>query len=281
MINSIGIVGTGIMGTDLALYIAEKSFTVHVYDINEKHLTHSLEVIRDKLHHYEEKGRLDKGETASVLKNIVPLKSIDGLTVADIVIECVTEDLNIKQNVFRELDSLCKAGIILASNTSSKSITAIASATRRPESVIGMHFMNPVRAMKLVELVCGLATTRETFETARQLIKKLGKEYVESRDFPGFLTNRILMPMINEAIFALYEDAGTVEAIDKAMKLGMNQPMGPLELADMIGLDVVLAVIEELYRGFGDSKYRPCPLLKKYVAAGYLGRKSGRGFYVY
>jgi len=170
---------------------------------------------------------------------------------------------------------------VLASNTSSKSITAIAAATRRPESVIGLHFMNPVRAMRLVEIICGLATTRETFETAKQIVKKAGKEYVESRDYPGFIANRILMPMINEAIFALYEGAGTVEAIDKVMKLGMNQPMGPLELADMVGLDIVLAILDELYRGFGDTKYRPCPLLKKYVAAGYLGKKSGRGFYTY
>ncbi|HDP81068.1 MAG TPA: 3-hydroxybutyryl-CoA dehydrogenase [Spirochaetes bacterium] len=279
--KTIGIVGAGLMGTDLALYTAEKGFTVLLHDVGEEPLRHSLDTIRERLHHYETLGRFDHPKADEILTSIQPYNKLEGLSPSDIVIECVTEDLGIKMEVFHKLDSICKAGAILASNTSSKSITAIASATHRPESVIGMHFMNPIRAMKLVEIICGLATTRETFQMAKQLVKTLGKEYVESRDFPGFLTNRILMPMLNEAIFAFYEGAGTVEAIDKAMTLGMNQPMGPLALADLIGLDVVLAVIEELYRGFGDSKYRPCPLLKKYVAAGYLGKKSGRGFYVY
>jgi len=279
--KTIGIVGAGLMGTDLALYTAEKGFTVLLHDVGEEPLRHSLDTIRERLHHYESLGRIDHPKADEILANIRPYNKLEGLSPSDIVIECVTEDLDVKMEVFHKLDAICKAGAVLASNTSSKSITAIASATRRPESVIGMHFMNPIRAMKLIEIICGLATTRETFQMAKQLVKKLGKEYVESRDFPGFLTNRILMPMLNEAIFAFYEGAGTVEAIDKAMTLGMNQPMGPLALADLIGLDVVLAVIEELYRGFGDSKYRPCPLLKKYVAAGYLGRKSGRGFYVY
>jgi 3-hydroxybutyryl-CoA dehydrogenase len=200
---------------------------------------------------------------------------------ADIVIETVTEDFELKKSVFRSLDSICRQGVVLASNTSSLSITALASATKRPESVIGIHFINPARVMKLVEIVSGMATTRETVETAKELTKKLGKVHAESQDYPGFLLNRILVPMINEAIYALYEGAGSAASIDRVMKQGMNLPMGPLELADMIGLDVVLAVIEQLFKGFSDPKYRPCPLLKNYVAAGYLGRKSGRGFYSY
>lgn len=276
-----GIVGAGIMGNDLAIFFAESGYRVLLNDIDPYRLDTARGKIHDRLSSYERRGRLDADRMADLESRVEFAESLDEFSRADIVIECVTEDLEIKKGVFAELDGICRPGVVLASNTSSKSITAIAAATRRAESVIGLHFMNPVRAMRLVEIICGLATTRETFETVKQIVKKAGKEYVESRDYPGFIANRILMPMINEAIFALYEGAGTVEAIDKVMKLGMNQPMGPLELADMVGLDIVLAILDELYRGFGDTKYRPCPLLKKYVAAGYLGKKSGRGFYTY
>jgi 3-hydroxybutyryl-CoA dehydrogenase len=276
-----GIVGAGLMGTDIAMFVAERGFRVILHDIDEKRLEASAGKIAERLNRYKEEGKLSENRMHEIKALMEFNKSMLGFSGADVILECVTEDLDIKKQVFNQLDRVCKPGALLTSNTSSKSITAIAAATKRPESVIGIHFLNPVRAMRLVEIVCGLATTRETFEMAKEIVKSLGKEYVESRDYPGFLLNRILLPMINEAIYALYEDAGTAEAIDKAMRLGVNHPMGPLELADLIGLDVVLAVIEELYRGFSDPKYRPCPLLKKYVAAGYLGRKSGRGFYTY
>ncbi|HON79339.1 MAG TPA: 3-hydroxyacyl-CoA dehydrogenase NAD-binding domain-containing protein [Spirochaetota bacterium] len=277
--KNFGIVGAGLMGTDIAHLAAENGFNVILYDVDEMKLKKAFETITDRLNRYVGFGRIDQSQVAGITSKIKLHNNIEDLENADIVLECVPEDLGAKQEVFRTLDRLCPGGVILATNTSSMSITAIASVTKRPESVIGLHFLNPVRAMKLVEIVCGLATTRETFETAREIVKIFRKIPVESKDYPGFLLNRILMPMINEAIYALYEGAGTVEGIDKVMKQGINIPMGPLELADMIGLDVCLAVTEHLYDGFGDSKYRPCPLLKNYVAAGYLGRKSGRGFY--
>ena len=276
-----GIAGAGLMGTDIAHLAAEKGFSVILYDIDEMKLRSSYETIRDRLSRYVESQRIARDEMAKTLSKIKIHKNLKDLVNADVVIETVTEDLSVKQSLFRELDRVCKGGVVLASNTSSISITALGSVTRRPELVIGMHFINPVRAMKLVEIVSGLVTTRETVETVKDIAKKFGKTFVESKDYPGFLLNRIMIPMINEAIYALYEGAGTVEAIDRVLKQGMNLPMGPLELADMIGLDVVLAVIEELYTGFSDSKYRPCPLLKNYVNAGYLGKKSGRGFYSY
>ncbi len=276
-----GIVGAGLMGREIAQHIVWCGYRVILHDTDAGVLSSSYDAIATRLARYEREKKLGDRKAAEMLSRIEKQNKISGISRAKFVIECVTEDLEIKRNVFRRLDEVCKPGVILASNTSSKSITAIAASTRRPESVIGIHFMNPVRVMRLVEIVCGLATTRETFETAKEVVKKLGKEFVESQDSPGFLLNRILIPMINEAVYALYEGAGSAEAIDKVMKLGMNHPMGALELADLIGLDVVLAVIEELFKGFGDSKYRPCPLLKKYVAAGYLGRKSGRGFYTY
>jgi 3-hydroxybutyryl-CoA dehydrogenase len=279
--KTFGIVGAGVMGTDIAHLAAETGFQVILYDIDESQLKLAFETIRNRLNRYLEENRIEQNRIGEIQSRIKLHYNIEDLCNADMVLETVTEDLAIKQGVFKELDNACKGGVVIATNTSSISITAIASVTKRPESVIGMHFMNPARAMKLVELVCGLATTRETFETAKSVVKRFGKELVKSKDFPGFLSNRIFMPMINEAMFALYEGAGTVEAIDNVMKLGMNMPMGPLELADMIGLDVVLAIMEVLYVGFSDPKYRPCPLLKNYVAAGYLGKKSGRGFYTY
>ncbi|TAL38047.1 MAG: 3-hydroxybutyryl-CoA dehydrogenase [Spirochaetes bacterium] len=276
-----GIIGAGIMGLELAEHISERGLRVILYDNNPVQRDVALARVRARMERHEREGKTGAGKADAAMGLIQISAEIEGLAAADIILECVTEDLATKKALFARLDEICKPEVILASITSSISITAIASATRRPESVIGIHFLNPVRVMRLVEIVCGLATTRETFATAKQVVKKLGKEYVEARDYPGFLLNRILMPMINEAIYALYENAGSVEAIDKVMKLGMNHPMGALELADLVGLDIVLAVIEELYRGFGDPKYRPCPLLKQYVAAGYLGRKSGRGFYTY
>jgi len=279
--ETFGIVGAGVMGTDIAHLAADSGYNVILYDDDENQVKSAYEKIRERLNRYLNEGRIEQKRIGEVLSKIKLHYALKDFVNADIVLESVTENLQIKQDIFKELDNICKGGAVLATNTSSISITAIASVTKRPESVIGMHFMNPARVIKLVELVCGLATTRETFEMAKMVVKRFGKVFVESRDFPGFLLNRIFMPMINEAMFALYEGAGNAEAIDTAMKLGMNIPMGPLELADMIGLDVVLAIMEVLYIGFSDPKYRACPLLKKYVAAGYLGRKSGRGFYTY
>lgn len=275
-----GIVGAGIMGTDIAHLAADAGFQVILYDNDEQQLKNAYSAIQDRVKRYVAENRIDQATAQKITSNIKLHNQINDLKNADIVLESIKEELFEKQDLFRQLDSICQGGIILASNTSSLSITSIASATKRPESVIGMHFMNPARTMKLVELVCGLATTRETFVTAKNIVKKMNKFFVESEDFPGFLANRILMPMINEAAYALYEGAGSVDNIDKVMK-GLNLPMGPLELADMIGLDIVLAIMESLYSGFSDPKYRPCPLLKKYVAAGYLGKKSEKGFYTY
>jgi 3-hydroxybutyryl-CoA dehydrogenase len=227
------------------------------------------------------KGRIAKKEKEAALGRIQTTLEIKAFETADFVVEAVIEDEALKLDVFKQLDGICKPGVILATNTSSISITRIAAATKRSSEVIGMHFMNPVPLMKLVEVIRGLATSDETFETTKGLAIKLGKTPVEAKDFPGFISNRILMPMINEAIFALYHGVGAAEAIDLVMKLGMNHPMGPLELADLIGLDTCLSILEVLCETFGDPKYRPCPLLRKYVDAGYLGRKSGRGFYDY
>ncbi|MFW5861394.1 MAG: 3-hydroxyacyl-CoA dehydrogenase family protein [Spirochaetota bacterium] len=279
--ETIGVVGAGLMGADVAQLAVESGMNVILHDSDQPNLKAAHDIITGRLDRYVHEGRISSDERRSIASRIKLHNNMKDLVNADFIIECITEDLEAKRELFRQLDKICKPGVIFASNTSALSITQMGAATQRAESVIGMHFMNPARPMKVVELVCGLVTTRETFEMAKSVAKRMGKKCVESKDYPGFVINRIMMPMINEAIFTLYEGAATAQAIDKTMKLGMNLPMGPLELADMIGLDVVLAVVEELYDGFGDPKYRPCPLLKMYVAAGYLGRKAGRGFHMY
>jgi 3-hydroxybutyryl-CoA dehydrogenase len=240
-----------------------------------------MQGIQKSLSSFAKKGRITEEEKAGALDRIETSLDLKPFESADYVVEAVIEDEGLKLDVFRRLDEICRPGVILASNTSSISITRIAAATKRPSEVIGMHFMNPVPLMKLVEVIRGLATSDETFAATEKLAVKLRKTPVAANDSPGFISNRILLPMINEAVFALEEGVGTAEAIDAVMKLGMNHPMGPLELADLIGLDTCLSILEVLHAGFGDPKYRPCPLLRKYVDAGYLGRKSGRGFYAY
>jgi 3-hydroxybutyryl-CoA dehydrogenase len=279
--KTVAIIGTGLMGTDIACASASAGFDVLLFDRDSERANKALGRLLDRYKRYADTGRMEKDKADSVMKHFCVCGSIEEVKDAMIVIECASEDIHVKQQIFSDLDRVSRPDAILATNTSSISITEIASATKRPESVIGLHFLNPAHVMKLVEIIPGIATTRETVETARTFVKKLGKTHVESKDYPGFLLNRMLVPLINEAIYLLYEGAGTAESIDRVMKVGLNFPMGPLALADMIGLDVLLAVIEEMHRGYSDSKYRPCPLLKKYVAAGYLGKKSGRGFYIY
>lgn len=277
----VGIVGTGTMGTDIAHLSADAGFEVIIFDRDETRTKSAFQKIQDKLNGYVKSGRIKIERVSEIIQKIKIHDSLKNFKRADIVIECVYEDLDVKKDVFKELDRVCNHGAILASNTSSISITKIASATKRPESVIGTHFIIPARTMKLVEIIPGLLTTRETVEITKNFVKKLGKVCVEAQDFPGFSLNRMLYSMINEAVYLFYEGTGTPETIDKTMKLGLNLPMGPLELADLVGLDIILAVGEEMFRGYHDPKYRPCPLLSKYVAAGYLGKKTGRGFYVY
>ena len=255
--------------------------SVVMSDIKDEFLEIGFSAIEKSLGRMVKKEKISPEDQEAILGRIEGTTSIDDLAKADFVVEAATEDENLKLRIFHDLDEFCKEEVILSSNTSSISITKIAGATGRPERVIGMHFMNPVPVMKLVEIIKGLATTDETYQVTKDLAVKLGKTPVPANDFPGFISNRILMPMINEAIYALFEGVGTVEDIDQVMKLGMNHPMGPLALADLVGLDTVLAILEVLHSGLGDDKYRPCPLLKKYVDAGWLGRKSGRGFYVY
>ena len=281
MIKKIGVVGAGQMGAGIAQVAAMNGFSVMLNDIKDAFLHGAMEHIEKSLSSFLKKGRIAKKEKEAALKRIQTTLEIKALKTADFVVEAVIEDGALKLDVFKQLDGICKPGVILATNTSSISITRIAAATRRSSEVIGMHFMNPVPLMKLVEVIRGLSTSDETFETTKDLAIKLEKTPVEAKDFPGFISNRILMPMINEAIFTLYHGVGEAKAIDLVMKLGMNHPMGPLELADMIGLDTCVSILEVLYEGFGDPKYRPCPLLRKYVDAGHLGRKTGRGFYTY
>jgi 3-hydroxybutyryl-CoA dehydrogenase len=276
-----GVVGAGTMGNGIAQVAARAGFDVVLRDVADEFLSRGMKAIDKSLQRDVDKERLSADEKNSIVGRIKTATDLEALKDAFIVVEAVTEDFEVKAEVFRALDRITKPDAILASNTSSISITKLGAATRRPDKVIGMHFMNPVPVMKLVEVIRSAATSDETYREVRALTEKLGKTPLDCHDYPGFISNRVLMPMINEAIFALYEGVATRESIDGIMKIGMNHPMGPLTLADFIGLDVCLAIMNVLHDGFGDSKYRPCPLLKRYVDAGWLGRKSGRGFYEY
>ncbi|WP_243374845.1 3-hydroxybutyryl-CoA dehydrogenase [Geotalea sp. SG265] len=281
MIKKVGVLGAGQMGSGIAHVLAVREIEVVLFDIAEEQLTKAVAGIEKNLERQAKKGEVDSAAIPAIVKRIHTTKVMEDLADCDMAIEAVTEREALKLEIFRKLDGIVKKGAILASNTSSIPITRIAAVTWRPELVIGMHFMNPVPVMKLVEVIRGLATSEATFDATAALVARLGKEMAVSADYPGFIVNRILIPMINEAAFALFEGVANVEDIDKAMKLGTNQPMGPLILADFIGLDTCLAIMNVLYEGFKDTKYRPCPLLVKMVEAGYLGKKTGRGFYTY
>lgn len=280
-IKTVMVIGAGQMGSGIAQVCAQAGFQVILNDMKQEYFERGLGTITKNLTRDVEKERKTEQQKAEILSNITMSLTLEDAKNADIVIEAAVENMEIKQSIFKQLDAIAPAHTILATNTSSLPITEIAAVTNRPEKVIGMHFMNPVPVMKLVEIIRGLATADDVYEAVAAMTKHLGKTGVEVNDFPGFISNRILLPMINEAIYALYEGVATKEAIDDVMKMGMNHPMGPLTLADFIGLDTCLSIMEILHEGLGDSKYRPCPLLRKYVAAGWLGKKSGRGFYTY
>ncbi len=281
MDTKIMIIGAGQMGSGIAQVAAQAGFSVILQDVQEAFTTRGIKAIRSSLERFVKKATMTPEGVAEVMARITPTTAIESAKEVDVVIEAAVEKMEIKKEIFRKLDQLAPAHVLLASNTSSLSITELAAVTSRPEQVVGMHFMNPVPMMKLVEMIRGLQTSDDTYQAIEKLAKDMGKTPIAVRDFPGFISNRVLMPMINEAIFCLYEGVAEPEAIDEIMKLGMSHPMGPLQLADFIGLDTCLYIMEVLFEGFGDSKYRPCPLLRKYVEAGYLGKKSGRGFYQY
>ena len=280
-IRTVGIVGSGQMGNGIGQVAAQAGMSVLLYDISQEVVDRGLANIQKGLVRLTDRGKLSPDERDAMLGRLRGTAVLEDLSGADVIIEAAPEDSAIKEDIFRKLDRIARPEVILASNTSSISLTQLGAVTNRPEKVIGMHFMNPPVVMQLVEIVRGLATADETYTVIDGLARKMGKTTIQAKDYAGFVVNRILLPMINEAIYALYEGVGGVEDIDQGMKLGTNQPMGPLALADLIGLDTCLAVLERLHHGLGDDKYRPCPLLRNYVAAHYLGKKTGKGFYEY
>jgi 3-hydroxybutyryl-CoA dehydrogenase len=280
-IKTIGIVGAGQMGRGISQVCATAGYHILLVDVSEPAVQEAVKKIRSGIERARERGSLSSHQAAQVLALIHPMAELDRLLEAQVVIEAIPEDLALKEDLFVQLDRVCQPGTILASNTSSISITKLGAASGRPDRVVGMHFMNPAPVMQLVEVVRGLETSEHTMNLVLELVRKLGKVSVVCKDVPGFIVNRVLMPMINEAIFALEEGVASADAIDLAMTIGTNQPVGPLALADLIGLDTVLAICEVLHQDLGDPKFRPCPLLRRYVEAGWLGKKSGRGFYVY
>jgi 3-hydroxybutyryl-CoA dehydrogenase len=280
-VKTFGVIGAGQMGNGIAQVAATSGLSVIMNDIKQEFVDRGLATITKNLQRNVDKGKMDAATKDAILGRIKTSTDLKDMAAADYVVEAASENEVIKFKIFETLEAICPPHTILASNTSSIPIGRIASCTKRPDKVIGMHFMNPVPVMKLVEVICGLATSKETLDLTLELIKRMEKTPAQSNDFPGFIANRILMPMINEAVFCLYHGVGTKEDIDTVMKLGMNHPMGPLALADLIGLDTCLAIMNTLHQGLGDSKYRPCPLLRQYVEAGWFGRKSGKGFYSY
>jgi len=280
-IQRVAVLGAGTMGNGIAHVFARGGFHVVLRDVEQRFLDRALSAIAANLDREIKKGKVHEGDRAAILGRLQPVTDLGAIAAADFCVEAVPESAELKTRVLKDADAALRPGVILATNTSSISITQLAAATSRPDRFVGMHFMNPVPVMTLVEVIRGLATSDETFQATLALCEKLGKKPVAVNDSPGFVSNRVLMPLINEAIFTVMEGVAAPEAVDSVMKLGMNHPMGPLELADFIGLDVCLDILEVLYKGFGDPRYRACPLLRKYVAAGWLGRKSGRGFYKY